>query len=230
MSRKRRAAARASPVARATSLSVRVGWSASNARITASPRCSDCTKSVSRSASPVVARPVPALIADAARPGRLELAKHAQLFFGRRHRPSEGRRDAELPTRRGPDLAGADAGMNARQHELARERIGLEHAEVGDHRRRPTASQAEPPACLVTRPVPHRGDEVEALDEALPRLTGDDDHLATGGGDLGRPARAREANLRTLVRRADDRRVDVRVAVDLRRAEEADVDAAGCSQ
>ena len=93
---------------------------------------------------------------------------------------------------------------------------------VGPRPRRPSCRRVS-----STRPVPHRGDEVEALDEALPRLTGDDDHLATGGGDLGRPARAREANLRTLVRRADDRRVDVRVAVDLRRAEEADVDAAG---
>ena len=55
MSTKRRAAARGRPVERATSLSVSVGLSASKARITASPRCSDCTKSVSCSARPIAA-------------------------------------------------------------------------------------------------------------------------------------------------------------------------------
>src|SRR5262249_23842570 len=74
---------------------------------------------------------------DAARPGRLELAKHAQLFFGRRRRPLEGRRNAELPARRGPDIAHGDSWMNPPQDELAGERVGLEHADVGDHRRRP---------------------------------------------------------------------------------------------
>ena len=58
MSRKRRAAARARPVERATSLSVSAGLSASKARITARPRWRDCTKSVSRSAGPTpAARP-----------------------------------------------------------------------------------------------------------------------------------------------------------------------------
>ena len=48
MSRKRRAAARVRPVARATSDSVSSGRAASKARMTASPRSSDWTKCVPR--------------------------------------------------------------------------------------------------------------------------------------------------------------------------------------
>ena len=48
--------------------------------------------------------------------------------------------------------------------------------------------------------------------------------LAARGRDLGRAACARQAHLRRGVRVADHRRVDVREAVDLGGAEEADVD------
>ena len=43
-------------------------------------------------------------------------------------------------------------------------------------------------------PVPERRDEIEALDEALARLSDDDDHLGARGGDLRGAARAWEAD------------------------------------
>ena len=57
-------------------------------------------------------------------------------------------------------------------------------------------------------------------------LPHDDDHLACGCRDLGSAARAGQSCGRVLVV-ADDRRVDVAVPVELRAAEEADVDASG---
>src|SRR5205823_11970681 len=113
------------------------------------------------------------------------------------------------------------------EHELACLGIGLEHAEIRDHRRRPAAAQAEPAPRVAARAVTDRRDEVETLDEALARLAGDDDLLAAGRRDLRRAAGARESNLRRGIRRADHRRVDVREAVELRDSEEADVDPAG---
>ena len=57
-------------------------------------------------------------------------------------------------------------------------------------------------------------------------LANDDDHLAGRRRDLGSAARAGQSRGRVLVV-ADDRRVDVAEAVELRGAEEADVDASG---
>ena len=68
--------------------------------------------------------------------------------------------------------------------------------------------------------------EVAALDERARPLPNDDDDLACGCRDLGSAARTRQSRGRMLVV-ADDRRVDVAVAVELRGAEEADVDASG---
>src|SRR5207344_149941 len=103
----------------------------------------------------------------------------------------------------------------------------LEHPEVGDHGDRPTTSQPEPSAVARAGPVPERRDEIEALDEALARLSDDDDHLRARGGDLRGAARAWETDDRRGVRRADDSRVDVGEAIDLRGAEEPDVDPPG---
>src|SRR5947208_2456535 len=71
----------------------------------------------------------------------------------------------------------------------------------------------------------NRSDEIELVDEAALALRHDDEDLATGGGDLRRAAAAGQTNLRFLVR-ANDGCVEIGVFVDLRAAEEADLDAA----
>jgi hypothetical protein len=116
--------------------------------------------------------------------------------------------------------------VQPRHHQLGGLRFGLEHAEVGDHVLRSAAEQAEPLALARPAAVADRGDEVHGVDERARRLAHDHDHLAAARGDLGRAAGARQPHLRVVVVVADDGRVDVREAVDLGGAEEADVDAA----
>ena len=105
-------------------------------------------------------------------------------------------------------------------------RVGLEHAEVGDDQHRAAAAQAQPLAVAGAVAEADRGDEVDPLDEACagsaarPRSTS-----PAGGGDLRGAAGARQPDRRARVV-ADHRGVDVAEPVDLRRAEEADVDPA----
>ncbi len=173
MSRKRRAAARARPVERATSLSVRVGLSASKARITARPRCSDCTKSVSRSARPIpvwlIVSP-PGLAASSSRSVRSSSsvggAVVSSVAARRRSQPV-----AALTS------STSTPGVHVCEHEFSGNRVRLEHAQVGDHRGRPSSSEAQAAAFVASRAVPERGDEVEPLDEPFARLADDDDYL-----------------------------------------------------
>ena len=58
-------------------------------------------------------------------------------------------------------------GVDVGEHELPGDGVRLEHAEVGDHRRRSTASEAEASALVSSRAVPDRGDEVELLHEPV---------------------------------------------------------------
>ena len=67
--------------------------------------------------------------------------------------------------------------------------------------------------------------EVELLDEGALRVAEHHEHILDRCGDLGRTTAAGQAHLRLRVV-ADHRAVEVAAAVDLRRAEEADVDAA----
>ena len=103
--------------------------------------------------------------------------------------------------------------------------IGLHDAKIGDHPRRPGARRAGAQARVAALAVAERGDERQILDErALAHRHGDED-LAAMDGDLRRAAAARQPDLRLVVG-ADNRRVEIGEAVDLRAAEKTDGDAA----
>ena len=87
--------------------------------------------------------------------------------------------------------------------------------------RRPNRSRSPLPS-----PIPDRGAEVATLDERPCRLAHDHHHRAGRRGDLRSPAGAGQPRLRRFVR-ADHGRVDVGVLVELRAAEEPDVDPPG---
>ena len=74
--------------------------------------------------------------------------------------------------------------------------------------------------------MPGAGREVDPLHERPLRLRHDDEHLLGVDGDLARPARARQSDLRSPVG-PDHGRVDVAESVDLGGPKEADVDQAG---
>ena len=163
-----------------------------------------------------------AAIASAA----LQRAERGELV--RRHRvgdPDIGRR-MQRPPGRLPALLDRHAGMDVRQHQLARRRVGPQQAEVGDDQLWSCAAQAEP--LPVPRPVTEteRRAEVDAFDERPRRLAHDHHHLARRGRDLRRPACTRQPCPGVVVV-ADHRRVDVGEAVELGAAEEADVDPPG---
>ena len=85
----------------------------------------------------------------------LELAQRRELLVRRRR----GRRRARGATCRSQPVAACAAsavtpGCTLREHELAGDRIRLEHPEIGDHRGRPAAPEAEPAA---RRRRPSRG-------------------------------------------------------------------------
>ena len=163
----------------------------------------------------LIGRPAPA------RPGRasrdqlappLEPAELVELPLGRRLGPGQWLAHAQRPARRLQHLLDLDARVERHELELA-VAPGLEDAQVGDDGEGVAAA-------------PERGDEVEALDEGPRRMPEQDDDLPGGRGDLGRPARTRQADLGMVVG-ADHRRVDVPAPVDLGRAEKADVHAPG---
>src|SRR5215472_10435032 len=139
----------------------------------------------------------------------LELAQRVQMGRVRLCDDLELRGNLEWPA--GGRTRGLDAHTRIERAELQLLGIGIgaQHAEVGDHRARPGAG----------------GAEVEPRHEAARRLLHDHEHFAGMAGDLGRAARAGQAHPRALIL-ADDRAVEVTEAVDLRRPEEADVDAA----
>ena len=120
-------------------------------------------------------------------------------------------------------------GVHARQDELLGVRIWLEHAEIGDHGRRAGAAEAEPlrdrgpPGPSPCPTVVQKSSRSTNVRGAVRR---DHDHLAAARRDLGCAAGPRQPRPRVLVV-ADHGRVQVRVAVDLRGAEERDVDPPG---
>src|SRR5262245_18814176 len=70
-----------------------------------------------------------------------------------------------------------------------------------------------------------RRHEIEPVDEAALALRHDDEDLAAGSGDLRRAAATRQPNFRLVVG-TDHRRIEIGIFVDLRAAEEPDLDAA----
>src|SRR5512134_3987360 len=159
-------------------------------------------------------RPSPTPTADdgAPLPPRPEPAQLPELALGGRLGDRERLADAKRPAGRLANLVELDAGMERRQLELA-VLARTQDAQVGDHRER-AAAAAE------------RGDEVEALDEGARRVPKHDDDLLDSRGDLRRAPGARQPHLRMVVG-PDHGRVDVPAPVDLRGAEEADVDPPG---
>jgi len=116
------------------------------------------------------------------------------------------------------------AGVAAHEGQLAGRLVRLQHAEVGDHLHRAAPGEPEPLAGARAVAVPDGRDEVEPLDERPQALLDHDDHLAARRGDLRGAAGARQADLRVPVV-ADDSRVDVAVAIDLRPTQKAYLDA-----
>src|SRR4029078_770681 len=84
----------------------------------------------------------------------------------------------------------------------------------------------EPAAVVSPAAMSKRSDEIDPLDERAIRLPHNDEHLFTRRGDFGGASGPGQSYFGLGVV-ADHCRVDVAVLVDLRRAEEADVDAAG---
>ena len=218
----------ASPVARtathATAVSARAN---ATTAIAALPTMLEWVRRCRDTYAPVVGRARPGLRGQAAVRAAARISRSvASSRSDGGSRRLERLADAQRPPGRLADLVDLDPGMDRDQLELAVLRARPQDPEVGDDDRR--ARAGEPEALPLARPgaVADRRGEVELLDERPLRLAQQDDHLARGRRDLGRPAGARQPHLRVLVG-ADDGRVDVRVAVELRRPEEADVDPPG---
>ena len=119
-----------------------------------------------------------------------------------------------------------DARVQRRHDELARDRVGLQHAEVGDDELGAPAAQAVALPVAGTVEEADRGPEVASLHERTGGLAHDDHHHPGGSGDLRGAAGAGKPRPGRSVR-PDDGGVDVAEAVELGAAKEADVDPAG---
>ena len=115
-------------------------------------------------------------------------------------------------------------GVDAGDHELPARRIGLEDAQIGDHRRGAAPAQAGALARVAAVEKAGRGDEIQPLHERPRVVAQDDQHLACEIRDLGRAAGAGQPHLGPAIG-SDHRGVEVGEAVDLGGAEKADVDA-----
>ena len=132
--------------------------------------------------------------------------------------------DLQLPAGRLADLLGGHARVHLRQRQLLGLRIWLEHAEIGDHggrsARRGSRAARAPPGPSPCPTVVQKSSRSTNVRAAVGR---DHDHLAAARRDLrcaAGPGQPRPG----MVVVADHGRVEVRVAVDLRGAEERDVD------
>src|SRR5690349_8461718 len=99
----------------------------------------------------------------------------------------------------------------------------IEDSFVGDHQLWSFARHAEPASRVATVKIAGTGTEVESLDEGAFLEPHDVEDALGVDGDLAGAAAAWQAHLgRSIV--ADDAGVQVAVAVDLRAAEQADLD------
>ena len=109
---------------------------------------------------------------------------------GRRLGRLERAGDLERPSGGLHHRLDVDAGMDARQRQLLRHRIGRQDAEVGDHGGRPLAGQTQLRAAVAAVEMTGRGHEVELLDERARVLPQRDQHFLARRRDLGRAAGA----------------------------------------
>src|SRR5438128_8669618 len=89
------------------------------------------------------------------------LPDQSELFGGGRRSLLDAGTDPHIPTRVGPNLLDADAGMEARQLHLSAPLVESVDAQAGHHDRRSGAPARRARARNVTR----AGDEVDPLDE-----------------------------------------------------------------
>ena len=117
------------------------------------------------------------------------------------------------------------AGIERAQLHLALGVSEIQERLVGDHQLRPAAGQAQPSAAVAAGQVAGAGEKIQLLDERAALQTHDHERALRVDRDFAGAAAARQAHLRFGVV-ADDGGVEVAVAIDLRAAEQRDLDQA----
>src|ERR671910_1461152 len=154
------------------------------------------------------------------------LPNDPKLLLRRRGCPDEVGRDPRLPCHARANLLEAHARMQGAELHPPLLLVEPVRREVGHDVRRPRARPPTGPVVVGVPAVAGGRPEMELLDERARRLPHDHEDLPRVDRDLACTAGAGEPYLRTLVG-ADHRRVQVAEAVDLRAAEERDVDQPG---
>src|SRR5262245_55315956 len=103
--------------------------------------------------------------------------------------------------------------------------VGFHNAKVGDHRDWSFAGKAETFALVTAAEMADRSDEIQLLHKRASGLFEHENDFVRAAGDFGGAACARQSSSRSFII-ANDGGVDVGKAVDLRSAEETDIDTA----
>src|SRR5262249_58900558 len=107
--------------------------------------------------------------------------------------------------------------------------LEAEQPERRDHARDASEQQSRPRSRISALEIPGARDEIDLLHEPAWLVHGEDDDAAAERDDVIGAATAREPHFRPVVA-ADRARVEVAVAIDLRAADEADVEKASLCQ
>ena len=139
---------------------------------------------------------------------RQQVVQDGELLGRRRRDDADVVGDGEVPA--GGIAHGVDRGARLQlgQDQLARDRVGAQHGEVGDDDLRTPAAKAPLLAAAWPAAETHRGDEVDPLDERAAAVAQKHDDLAARSGDLRGASGARKAHRRVVVV-TDHGRVDV---------------------
>src|SRR5271165_7170944 len=157
---------------------------------------------------------------------RVKIAERGQLRGSRFGRNLQLRGDFKSPAGGGFDLFDGNAGMESGEDKFVGGGIGDDDAEIGNDRGGPAAANAGVAVFAGGCEIAGGGDKVEFFDEGTFAVAEDDGDFFCGGGDFGSATGAGKTSAGRVVRAADDGGVDVAELVDLRGAEEADIDAA----